>query len=46
MDKHLVISALKNAYTNQNYPNNVFLHSDRGYQYTSNDYISLATSLI
>lgn len=35
MDRSLVISALTNSWQNQNYPNNVILHSDRGSQYTS-----------
>ena len=35
MERPLVISALKQAWKNQNYPNNVILHSDRGSQYTS-----------
>jgi len=39
MDKFLVISALNNAYSNQGYPQNVIIHSDRGSQYTSLDYI-------
>jgi transposase InsO family protein len=39
MDKSLVISALKNAYVNQGCPQNVIIHSDRGSQYTSHDYI-------
>ena len=42
MDRSLVISALKQAWKNQNYPNNVILHSDRGSQYTSSEYISSA----
>ena len=35
-----VISALTNSWQNQNYPNNVILHSDRGSQYTSSEYIA------
>ena len=42
MDKELVISALKKAWKNQNYPKNVILHSDRGCQYTSSEYIAAA----
>lgn len=45
MDRSLVISALKQAWKNQNYPNNVILHSDRGSQYTSNEYITSAESM-
>lgn len=45
MDKSLVILALQNACLNQGYPNGVILHSDRGSQYSSNDYISLAKRL-
>lgn len=45
MDKSLVISALQNACLNQGYPKNVILHSDRGSQYASNDYINLANRL-
>lgn len=44
MNKYLVISALKNAYSSQNCPNDIILHSDRGSQYTSNNYIALAKS--
>ncbi|MBS6315940.1 MAG: IS3 family transposase, partial [Ruminococcus sp.] len=39
MDRSLVISALTNSWQNQNYPNNVILHSDRGSQYTSSEYL-------
>jgi len=42
MDRSLVISALTNSWQNQNYPNNVILHSDRGSQYTSSEYIAAA----
>lgn len=42
MDRSLVISALTNSWQNQNYPDNVILHSDRGSQYTSSDYIAAA----
>ena len=42
MDRSLVISALTKAWQNQNYPNNVILHSDRGSQYTSSEYIAAA----
>lgn len=45
MDKSLVILALHNACLNQGYPKGVILHSDRGSQYSSNDYISLAKRL-
>ena len=45
MDKSLVISALNNAYSNQDYPKNVIIHSDRGSQYTSLDYIQTTSSL-
>lgn len=44
MDKSLVISALEKAYINQGYPKSVILHSDRGSQYTSSDYTSIAKS--
>ncbi len=40
MDRSLVISALTNSWQNQNYPDNVILHSDRGSQYTSSEYIA------
>ncbi len=42
MDRSLVISALTNSWQNQNYPDNVILHSDRGSQYTSSEYIAAA----
>lgn len=42
MDRSLVISALTKAWQNQNYHNNVILHSDRGSQYTSSEYIAAA----
>lgn len=42
MDRSLVISALTKAWKNQNYPDDVILHSDRGSQYTSSEYISSA----
>ena len=42
MDRSLFISALTNSWQNQNYPNNVILHSDRGSQYTSSEYIAAA----
>ena len=42
MDRSLVISALTKAWKNQNYPKNVILHSDRGSQYTSSEYIASA----
>lgn len=42
MDRSLVISALTKSWKNQNYPNNVILHSDRGSQYTSHEYIAAA----
>ena len=42
MDRSLVISALTNSWQNQNYPDNVILHSDRGSQYTSSEYIAVA----
>jgi len=45
MDKQLVISALKKACFNQGYPRNVILHSDRGSQYTSSEYIKTAETL-
>lgn len=45
MDKSLVISALQNACHNQGYPKNIILHSDRGSQYASNDYIQVANQL-
>lgn len=45
MDKSLVLSALKNACSNQGYPQNVTIHSDRGSQYTSVDYIQAASRL-
>lgn len=45
MDKALVISALHNAYRNQGNPKAVILHSDRGSQYTSLDYIHTASRM-
>lgn len=45
MDKMLVITALKNAYKNQGHPQNVIIHSDRGSQYTSADYIKTVKHL-
>ena len=45
MDRSLVISALTKAWQNQNYPNNVILHSDRGSQYTSSEYIAAAVRM-
>lgn len=42
MDRSLVISALTEAWKNQGYPSNVILHSDRGSQYTSSEYIAAA----
>lgn len=45
MDKTLVITALQAACRNQGYPKGTILHSDRGSQYTSIDYIKAATSL-
>lgn len=45
MDRSLVISALTNSWQNQNYPNNVILHSDRGSQYTSSEYIAAAVRM-
>lgn len=40
MDVSLVTSALKRALANQNYPKGVIHHSDRGSQYTSNEYLN------
>ena len=45
MDKTLVITALVNAYENQGCPQNVIIHSDRGSQYTSDDYIKMVNRL-
>ena len=45
MNKELVITALNTAVKSQNYPANYILHSDRGSQYTSNEYIKTATNL-
>lgn len=45
MDRSLVISALTKAWENQNYPDNVILHSDRGSQYTSSEYIAVAEKM-
>lgn len=42
MDSSLVISALEKAWKSRNYPKNVILHSDRGSQYTSSEYIATA----
>lgn len=41
MDVSLVKRALENALANQGYPEGVIHHSDRGSQYTSNDYLSI-----
>ena len=41
----LVISALTEAWKNQGYPSNVILHSDRGTQYTSSEYIAAAEKM-
>jgi len=41
MDVSLVKRALDNALANQGYPEGVIHHSDRGSQYTSNDYLSI-----
>lgn len=38
MTRDLVISALLRALKSRNYPTGVIVHSDRGSQYTSNDY--------
>ena len=45
MDRSLVISALTEAWKNQGYPSNVILHSDRGSQYTSSEYIAAAEKM-
>ena len=45
MNSELVQVALQNAIYNQNKPKNIILHSDRGSQYTSNNYTKLATDL-
>lgn len=45
MDRSLVISALTKAWSNQNCPDNVVLHSDRGSQYTSSEYIGAAEKM-
>ena len=39
------LSALTKAWENQNYPDNVILHSDRGSQYTSSEYIAVAEKM-
>ena len=44
MNTDLVINALNNAISNQPNPRNIILHS-RGSQYTSNNYIKIATDL-
>ena len=44
MNTDLVINALNNAISNQRNPRNIILHS-RGSQYTSNNYIKIATDL-
>ena len=46
MDRSLVISALTEAWKNQGYPSNVILHSDRGSQYTSSEYIAAAEKMV
>ena len=44
IDKSIVIKALKKALTNQGNPKNVIIHTDRGSQYLSKDYINLVES--
>lgn len=41
MDKNIVVKALQKALTNQGNPKNVIIHTDRGSQYLSKDYIDL-----
>jgi transposase InsO family protein len=38
MTTDLVLAALKDALSNRHYPTKVIIHSDRGSQYTSNDF--------
>ena len=45
MDRSLVIDALKMAAQRQNYPAGVIVHSDRGSQYASQDFIELTKAL-
>lgn len=44
-DESLVITALKNAYENRNYPNGVTFHSDQGSTYKSIKYTNLLHTL-
>ena len=41
----LLFPRSQKAWQNQNYPNNVILHSDRGSQYTSSEYIAAAVRM-
>lgn len=43
MDASLVIKALDKAMFNQNYPSGVIIHTDRGSQYVSKDYLKTAS---
>jgi transposase InsO family protein len=45
MTTELTIAALADACRNQGYPKHVILHSDRGSQYTSDDYLAKLKSL-
>lgn len=45
MDRSLVISALRKAWKNQGYPEDVILHSDRGSQYTCYEYTQKAKKM-
>ena len=44
MDKTIVTNALKKALSNQKYPKNVIIHTDRGSQYLSKQYIEFVES--
>jgi transposase InsO family protein len=41
MDKSIVVSALEKAFIIQSNPEYVIIHTDRGNQYLSKDYIDL-----
>ena len=45
MNAELTCDAIRKACRNQGYPKNVLLHSDRGSQYISHDFIRVAKSL-
>lgn len=44
MDKTIITNAFKKALSNQKYPKNVIIHTDRGSQYLSKQYIEFVES--